>query len=341
MVCSYLEKLQNEYLEEKINIEKRLTSLQIRLKENMEFIKLLEENSDPNYASFTPREVHSKNTEKIAELKDEQKKIIEELEEVKQLHQESVEKLDELNSVLKVAKSSMISKDEDERKIDEDIYRLKLLETQENERQRISRELHDSTVQGLTSLVHKSELCSKLIDMDPIRCKLELTMMSKTLRDIINDMRQMIFNLRPMSFDDIGLDVTIERTLDKIKTEETKNITFSVEGEPYKIMPVIGITILRIIQEACNNAVKYADASLISVKLIYEENEVVIYVEDDGKGFDTEHLDIESRNDNSGFGLSMMKERVYLLSGTISITSKMNEGTKITVHVPIVNKEEN
>lgn len=341
MVCSYLEKLQNEYLEEKINIEKRLTSLQIRLKENMEFIKLLEENSDPNYASFTPREVHSKNTEKIAELKDEQKKIIEELEEVKQLHQESVEKLDELNSVLKVAKSSMISKDEDERKIDEDIYRLKLLETQENERQRISRELHDSTVQGLTSLVHKSELCSKLIDMDPIRCKLELTMMSKNLRDIINDMRQMIFNLRPMSFDDIGLDVTIERTLDKIKTEETKNITFSVEGEPYKIMPVIGITILRIIQEACNNAVKYADASLISVKLIYEENEVVIYVEDDGKGFDTEHLDIESRNDNSGFGLSMMKERVYLLSGTISITSKMNEGTKITVHVPIVNKEEN
>ena len=341
MVCSYLEKLQNEYLEEKINIEKRLTSLQIRLKENMEFIKLLEENSDPNYASFTPREVHSKNTEKIAELKDEQKKIIEELEEVKQLHQESVEKLDELNSVLKVAKSSMISKDEDERKIDEDIYRLKLLETQENERQRISRELHDSTVQGLTSLVHKSELCSKLSDMDPIRCKLELTMMSKTLRDIINDMRQMIFNLRPMSFDDIGLDVTIERTLDKINTEETKNITFSVEGEPYKIMPVIGITILRIIQEACNNAVKYADASLISVKLIYEENEVVIYVEDDGKGFDTEHLDIESRNDNSGFGLSMMKERVYLLSGTISITSKMNEGTKITVHVPIVNKEEN
>ena len=160
MVCSYLEKLQNEYLEEKINIEKRLTSLQIRLKENMEFIKLLEENSDPNYASFTPREVHSKNTEKIAELKDEQKKIIEELEEVKQLHQESVEKLDELNSVLKVAKSSMISKDEDERKIDEDIYRLKLLETQENERQRISRELHDSTVQGLTSLGHMSELCS-------------------------------------------------------------------------------------------------------------------------------------------------------------------------------------
>ena len=104
---------------------------------------------------------------------------------------------------------------------------------------------------------------------------------------------------------------------------------------------VIGITILRIVQEACNNAVKYADASIISVKLVYKENEIIISIEDDGKGFDVEHLDTSSRNDNSGFGLSMMKERVYLLSGKIDISSKVNEGTKIRVIVPIVNKEEN
>lgn len=341
MVCSYLEKLQNEYLQEKQQIEKEITNLEIRLKENIEFIKLLEESSDPNYESFTPREVHSKNKDKINELKLEQKEIFETLDHMKLSYDESVKKLDEIGSVIKVAKSSQISKDEHEQTMDNEYYRLTLLETQENERQRISRELHDSTVQSLTSLVHKTELCSKLLEMDPVRCKLELMMMSRTLREIINDMRHMIYNLRPMSFDDIGLDITIERTLDKIRNEETKNISFSVEGEPYQIKPVIGITILRIVQEACNNAVKYADASIISVKLVYKENEIIISIEDDGKGFDVEHLDTSSRNDNSGFGLSMMKERVYLLSGKIDISSKVNEGTKIRVIVPIVNKEEN
>ena len=72
----------------------------------------------------------------------------------------------------------------------------------------------------------------------------------------------------------------------------------------------------------------------------YEKDSIIIYIEDDGRGFDEASLDISNRNDNSGFGLSMMKERVYLLSGEIEITSKENVGTKIKVRVPISNKEE-
>ena len=176
--------------------------------------------------------------------------------------------------------------------------------------------------------------------MDPIRCKLELMTMSRTLREIINDTRQMIYNLRPMSFDDIGLEITIERLLDKLKNDDGVNISFEVEGDVYQLKPVIGITLLRIIQEACNNAIKYADATVITVKMIYEEESVTVIIADDGKGFDMENLDVSTRNDNSGFGLSMMKERVYLLSGDINITSKENDGTRIEVKVPIKNKEE-
>ena len=344
MVCSYLEKLQEEYLEEKISIDKSMANLQVQLKENIEFIKLLEENTDASYESFSPREMNSKNKQQIQDLKEKQKEIIIEIDEVKEKQSDIMQKVDELNSVLKVARSSASKLEEietsEKEELDNDVYRITLLETQEKERQRISRELHDSTVQNLTSLVHKTELCSKLIDMDPIRCKLELTMMSRTLRDIINDTRQMIYNLRPMSFDDIGLEITIERALDKLKTDKSCNITFNVEGESYTIKPVIGITLLRIIQEACNNAIKYADATIISVKLFYEEESIIVLVEDDGKGFDVENLDVSSRNDNSGFGLSMMKERVYLLSGEIDITSRENDGTKIKVKVPINNKEE-
>jgi len=334
MVCAYLEKLQEAYLEEKLAIDKTATNLQVQLKENIEFIKMLEESTDVSYESFSPRDINSKSKAQIKELQEQQKSIIEQIDEVKGKKAEIIQKLDELSSVIKVAKSSIVNTDEAK---NNKVYRIKLLETQENERQRISRELHDSTVQNLTSIIHKAELCSKLIDMDPIRCKLELTMISRTIRDIINDTRQMIYNLRPMSFDDIGLEVTIERAIDKIKNDKLCNIGFTVEGESYKIKPVVGITLLRIIQEACNNAIKYAKADVISVKLIYEDNAVIISVEDDGKGFDAENMNVSTRSDNSGFGLSMMRERVYLLSGEIEITSEINVGTKIQVKVPINN----
>lgn len=347
MVCTYLEKLYEEYLNEKIQIEKSIVNLQTKLKENIEFIRLLEESTDASYESFSPRDINSKNKIQAKELKEEQKNIIIQIDKVKIEQTRIIQKLDELSSVIKVAKSSAAKlediegKNIDKLESNHNVSRLALLEIQENERQRISRELHDSTVQNLTGIVHKAELCSKLIDMDPIRCKLEMTMMSRTLRDIINDTRQMIYDLRPMSFDDMGLDITIERAIDKIKNDKSCNIGFVVEGDSYLINPVVGITLLRIIQEACNNAIKYAEANIILVKMIYQEEAVIISVEDDGKGFDVKNLDVTNRNDNSGFGLSMMRERVYLLSGEIHIDSELNNGTKIQVKVPIYKKEEN
>lgn len=338
MVISYLEKLQQQYEQEKFDAEKELNNLEIHLRENIEFIKLLDETNDPNYESFTPREVNSKNKTKIRELKETQQEIKESIANAKIACSECEQRLQELNAVIFQAKRERaLSKQDD---LDHEVYRTTILETQENERQRISRELHDYTVQNLTSLVHKTELCTKLVDMDPIRCKLELNVMTKTLREIINDTRQMIYNLRPMSFDDIGLDVTIERALDKLENSETKKISFSVEGESYQIKPVIGITLLRIIQEGCSNAICHANASLIRVVLRYKPNYITVLIEDDGSGFDVDDIQKEEKSDNSGFGLSMMKERVYLLSGSIEINSELNVGTKIVVEVPIKNKEE-
>lgn len=337
MITSFLQDLQSEYLKTKLDIEKEINDLKIHIKENVEFIRLLEETNDPNYESFTPREVNSKTKTKIQELKDDQQLIQEKLEETNTRYSECLEKIEELSNVIKESKQSVVQDKQDN---EDEVYGITLLETQENERQRISRELHDSTVQNLTSLVHKTELCSKLVDIDPVRCKLELNIMSKTLREIINDTRQMIYNLRPMSFDDIGLDVTIERALEKIENSEAKKIKFSVVGEPYEIKPVIGLTLLRIIQEACSNAIRHADPSLICVTLTYEKEKVLVEIEDDGSGFEIEKLESGTREDNSGFGLSMMKERVYLLSGNININTKVNCGTKVFVEVPIISEEE-
>ena len=339
MVEEYIQKIYEELLKEEQDSAKRISDLQIHLKETQAMIHLLEETNDPNFESFTPRKVNSRNKQKIDELHAEMKEVEEAIQQETDYHTQQMERVEEAAKVLQQAKADATCKC-DRNILEEERYHTSLLETQENERQRISRELHDSTVQNLTAMVHMAELCSKLVDMDPIRCKLELSKMIKNLREIIDDTRKMIYNLRPMSFDDIGLDVTIERALDKLEATGTKKIHFVVEGTPYQLKPIIGITLLRIIQEACSNAICHANPTLIHVLLRYEQDGIAVIVEDDGTGFDVQILDEHPRDDNSGFGMSMMKERVYLLSGSIQIDSKIGVGTKIVVKVPISNKEE-
>ncbi len=99
------------------------------------------------------------------------------------------------------------------------------------------------------------------------------------------------------------------------------------------------MSIFRIIQEACNNAIKHAEAKSIEINIFYNEKYINISVKDDGKGFDTE-LKQNIKNDNyTGYGLSFMKERVNLLSGKINIKSNINKGTIVTVKVPITISE--
>ena len=342
MVLSYLKKIREQHQEKFIDAKNRLNAASNEYKENLEFIKLLEVNNDPNFESFTPRQVNGFNRTKIAELQERQKELTVTLSEIRTECSLLEHDIYKINSVIKVAKENMGNMSNpifEEKDYDEARVKLALLETQENERQRIAREPHDSTVQNLTSLVHKTELCLKLMDMDQIRCKLELASMSKILRDIIGDTRNMIYDLRPMSFDDIGFDITVERFIDKIKVLSGVNILFKIEGNPYPINNVVGITLLRVIQEACNNAIKHSEATKIEVKLIYERNQFTVQIEDNGKGFVIDKHANVSREDNSGFGLSMMKERIFLLSGELTIESAPGEGCCIKANIPIGEEE--
>lgn len=214
---------------------------------------------------------------------------------------------------------------------------LNILEIQEQDRQRIARDLHDSTVQNLTSLIHKSELCSRLVDIDPVRTRLELTTISNTLKAVINEIREIIFNLKPMSLEDLGLIMTIERFTNQLMMHHDINIKLNYNEERNDILPVINLSIFRMIQEACNNAIKHAEAKCIEIDIQYCEKHINISIIDDGKGFDTNSLkDDRFSSVYSGCGLSMMKERVYLLSGTLDVKSTINKGTIVTITVPIM-----
>ncbi|MBQ5735035.1 MAG: hypothetical protein IIV51_06605 [Lachnospiraceae bacterium] len=258
-------------------------------------------------------------------------KLLEEKETLKQEKvslRESIEAVDleikELDDVLKEYQES------------EDInsHGMVVVESQERERQRIARDIHDSVVQTMTGLVHKSEFCTKVMDKDPLRAKLELEVINNMVRNCIDELRAIIYDLRPMSFDDLGIDVTLNRVIERCKLNTDMNITYTIEGEPYQLKSVVALSIIRIIQEACNNSIKYSKGKNIKMQLIYSKNDITLIHEDDGVGFDFNKPSNITEN-NTGFGISSLKERVFLLGGKISFSSNNNGvGTVIKVIIP-------
>jgi two-component system sensor histidine kinase DegS len=332
MVKKYLEKTKQEFIDHRMLLLDKITSSENHIKENDKIIQFLQDGEDPNYDAFTPREINSFNRDKIAELQEEKRELSEELGVLQDRLDETDFRIADITSVIRETDIQYAESVDD---ID-NMYdtRRALLQSVETERQRIARDLHDSTTQNLTALVHKTELCTRLIEADPVRCKLELYNIGKSLRKIIEDTRGLIYDLRPMSFDDIGFDVTVERFLDKLKKSNGMICSYHIEGEPYPFDSVIQITLLRVIQEACNNAIKHADASKFDVKISYQKSSIVLTITDNGKGFDTSSISESTKDDNSGFGLSIMRERIYLLSGKLSIKSSLGNGCTITVMIP-------
>lgn len=290
---------------------------------------------------FTPKVNYSLDLEKKQNYMKEKQQLEEEISiEKQQLENIRKNEADLRNLVSWLKSIHLVEEKED--KFEADNEKLMMLEIQEMERQRIARELHDSSTQNLVALFNKLELCSNLIDVDAIRCKLELQSTMNYLKTIISDIRSTIYDLRPMSFDDIGIDITIKQFIEKIKNEYNKNIVFIDEEDILKqcnIKSVLKLTIFRIIQESCNNAVKHAKAENIQVIVKKVQSFLCVTINDDGVGFDTNQLKNRKKEDNSGFGLSMMKERVYLFSGEININSEIGKGTSVIVKVPFLEEE--
>lgn len=216
-----------------------------------------------------------------------------------------------------------------------EIWGLKLIKAQEEERQRISREMHDGPSQNLSNLILKTELCIKLLDKDIDRTRLELQSLKSIIRTTIDETRRMIYNLRPMALDDLGLVPTLERYIDKLRTEVDFDIKFEVLNIENDVNSIISLTLYRIAQEALNNANKYSKANNVYIKLIYNKEYIELIIKDDGNGFDVNKVRLNMDN-NRGFGISMMRERSNLLMGQYKLKSEVGIGTKIYVKIPIL-----
>jgi len=208
-----------------------------------------------------------------------------------------------------------------------------VISTQEEERKRIARGLHDETSQALTSLAVHLESVMASLSPDAEAVKTRLREIQSLAVQILDEIRKVIYELRPTLLDDLGLVAALEWYAENYLETASITVHLETEGSERRLPIRTETELFRIIQEAFTNIVRHANAESVSVSLQFGENSVAMYIEDDGKGFDIEEV-MRSRHDERGLGLLGMKERAELLGGLLSIQSQPGLGTKIDVEVP-------
>lgn len=206
-----------------------------------------------------------------------------------------------------------------------------VVDVQEKERQRIARDLHDSSLQNLTHLVHKVELSSLYIDQDPVKAKLELATIESGLRKVIDDIRNRIYDLRPMTFDDLGLRESLLNLFPLLDQDNKFEIKLDMDDIDKEFTEeekdIFLIMVYHIIKECVQNSIKHSGGNQIEVSLKQNAKSYLITIRDNGIGFDID----EATKKNRHFGLLVVEERVFLLGGKMRIDTQ--NGTSIEIEI--------
>lgn len=276
---------------------------------------------ESNFQVFLPRKVKDIYRDIIEKSEQEKEKLFAECEELeKQLHLDN-NRIKQLEKIL--SDTSMLH-----------VKYFSILDAQEKERQRIARDLHDTSLQTLTHLVHKVELSSIYVDEDPVKAKLELLTIEKGIRKVIEEIRDSIFNLRPLPIDGLSLRETIEKLITVLNQDRQFHIESDIDEftvtQSDSSTYVLFISIYRLVQECMQNAIKHSGGNKIIVNLKDYGASYRIHVQDNGTGFDVK----AALKKDKHFGLSVIKERVLFLGGKLNIDAQ--HGTSIEIEIPKV-----
>ena len=206
-----------------------------------------------------------------------------------------------------------------------------LIQAQETERQRLSRQMHDGPAQALSNFILQTEIAMRLFDVDPEKAKNELINLKGSASSTFQKVRDYIFELRPMMLDDLGLSPTIKRYIEATQNQSGIEIHLTVTGVERRFEPYLEVMIFRAIQEFLKNAVRHSQASQVNLHLDLGDTNIKVICEDNGKGFDVEGLE-----EDSYVGLKLMRERAEMLGGNLGLDSVIGQGTRVTYQVPCV-----
>jgi two-component system sensor histidine kinase DegS len=208
---------------------------------------------------------------------------------------------------------------------------VRIIETQEQERQRLVRQLHDGPAQSLTNLILQAEICERLFDNDAKRARTELTNLKTAVTGTFQKVRDFMFDLRPMMLDDLGLVPTLKRYVDTFSEKNSVPIALTVTGNERRFTHYKEMALFRIVQDLLSNVRQHAHASRAQVLLDITEDVVRVTVEDNGSGFDV----AEALAAKKGIGLSTLRERVEMMGGQVQIDSAPGRGTKVSLGLPL------
>ncbi|MED3708216.1 sensor histidine kinase [Peribacillus frigoritolerans] len=209
-------------------------------------------------------------------------------------------------------------------------FGLKIIEAQEQERKKLSREIHDGPAQMLANVMMRSDLIERVQrERGPDEALVEIRSLKVMVRNALYEVRRIIYDLRPMALDDLGLVPTLRKYLQT--TEDYNNgvnLNFVNLGQVKRLPSDMEVALFRLVQEDVQNSLKHADPKQIQVKLSISKEMVTVVVKDDGKGFDS------SIQKEGSFGLVGMRERVELLEGEMTIDSQPGAGTLVFIQIP-------
>jgi signal transduction histidine kinase len=207
----------------------------------------------------------------------------------------------------------------------------RLLTAQEEERRRISRDLHDDINQRLAMLVVELETLDQALPPDCAAIGTRIRSLQDNAAELCEDLRHLAYQFHPSVLDDLGLPVALRRLVDDIAARTGLKGVFHSQAGRGTISQPVATCLYRIAQESLNNVAKHANATGFEVELTRDDDRITLTIADDGSGFDTS----ERTTDRRTLGLVSMKERAHLVHGGLEVESKLGQGTRVRASIPL------
>lgn len=209
---------------------------------------------------------------------------------------------------------------------------IRLIQTEEAVRQSLVRRMHDGAASSLSNFILQAEICQRFFDVNPDRARQELNALKSSAASTFSDVKDFIFDLRPMMLDDLGVVPTLRRYVDSVQEKNGIPVPITVTGVERRLESHIEVTIFRSVQELLNNSIMHSQATQIQVSLDLAQEEITAVVEDNGRGFNAD----DALNDSARtIGLSTLRERIQMLGGELNIQSSLGQGSRIEFAIPI------
>jgi len=204
-----------------------------------------------------------------------------------------------------------------------------LVNAQETERQRLSRQMHDGPAQALSNFILQTEIAMRLFDIDAGQAKDELNNLKASAMGTFQKVRNFIFELRPMMLDDLGLVPTVKKYSEAFKEQTSLDVSVTITGNERRLEPYLEVMLFRALQELLGNAMRHGQATLVKVLLDMGDDRIRVSVDDNGRGFNPDVI-----QQGNSLGLKLIRERAEMLGGNFEVDSSVGQGARISFAVP-------